>query len=162
RRSYLHFPWPRIYEHPHNIGCLNVERRLPGEDIVLYCLIRGPENRSLAEMGALVRQHQEAPVETLRSYQRSCGIARIPWPMRQWFWWAALNVSGRRRCHNFGTFGISSIGAQGAGLLRLVPLLTTTLHYGNFDDGRLEVRLSWDHRVMDGAVIGRILSELES
>src|SRR5262249_18401073 len=46
RRAYLQSPWPRIYEHPHNVVSLNVERRLPGEDIVLFCLIRSPENRS--------------------------------------------------------------------------------------------------------------------
>ena len=34
RRSYLSFPWARLYEHPHNIVALNVERRLPGEDVV--------------------------------------------------------------------------------------------------------------------------------
>jgi hypothetical protein len=163
RRSYLKFPWPRLYEHPHNIVTLNVERRLPGEDIVLYCLIRGPENRTLAELDAVVRHHKEAPVETLRSYQRAVAVGRIPWPLRHAFWWGSLNVFGRRRCHNFGTFGITSIAAQGAGILHLIPVLTSTLHYGLFDaDGRLDMRLSWDHRVLDGATVGRVLTDLEA
>lgn len=163
RRSYLKFPRPRLYEHPHNIVALNVERQYRGENIVLYCLIRGPENRSVAEMEARVRAHKEAPLETLRSFQRTIAISRIPWPLRPWFWWASLNVFGRRRCHNFGTFGISSIAAQGAGLTHLIPVLTTTLHYGLFDErGQLDVRLSWDHRVMDGATVGRVLTDLES
>jgi hypothetical protein len=162
RRSYLKFPWPRLYEHPHSIACLNIERQLPGENIVIYCLIRGPENRSLAEMDAMVRHHKEEPLENLRSYHRSCGMARIPWPLRRWFWWGALNVLGRRRCHNFGTFGITSIAEQGAGIQRIVPLLTATLHYSLFDEaGRLEMRLSFDHRVLDGATAGRILRDLE-
>jgi hypothetical protein len=163
RRSYLKFPWPRFYEHPHNIVTLNVERRLADEDVVLYCLIRSPENRSLTEMDALVRHHKEEPVERLRSYQRAVGVSHIPWPLRHWFWWCSLNLFGRRRCHNFGTFGITSVAAQGAGILRLIPLLTSTLHYGLFDEaGRLDVRISWDHRVTDGATIARILSELET
>jgi hypothetical protein len=163
RRSYLKFPWPRLYEHPHSVVSLNVERQLRDESIVLYCLIRAPENRTLAEMDALVRYHKEEPVENLRSYQRSRDITRIPWPLRHWFWWGSLNVFGRRRSHNFGTFGISSIAAQGAGLLHLIPLLTSTLHYGLFDEhGRLEMRLSWDHRVMDGATVGRVLRDLEA
>src|SRR5205823_4506095 len=119
RRSYLKFPWPRIYEHPHNIATLNVERRLANENVILYCLIRSPENRTVAALDALVRHHKEAPVETLRSYIRSVRITRIPWPFRHWFWWASLNVFGRRRCHNFGTFGISSVAAQGAGILHV-------------------------------------------
>ena len=163
RRSYVKFPWPRLYEHPHNIVALNVERALNGESIVLYCLIRAPENRSLAEMDAIVRHHQEEPLEKLRSYKRSLGMGRIPWPLRHWFWWASLNVFGRRRCHNYGTFSISSVAAQGAGLLHLIPLLTATLHYGMFDEQhRLDMRLSWDHRVMDGTTAARVLTDLES
>ncbi len=47
--------------------------------------------------------------------------------------------------------------------MRLIPLLTSTLHYGLFDErGRLEMRLSWDHRVMDGATVGRVLGDMES
>ena len=70
---------------------------------------------------------------------------------------------GRRRCHNFGTFGVTSVASQGAGLLQLCPLLTSTLHYGLFDDqGRIEVRLSWDHRVTDGVTMARALVDLEA
>jgi hypothetical protein len=48
-------------------------------------------------------------------------------------------------------------------LLHLTPILTSTLHYGLFDDsGRLDVRLSWDHRVMDGATVARALADLET
>ena len=163
RRSYLKFPWPHLYEHPHNVVALNVERRLTGEDIVLFCLIRSPENRSLEELDALVRQHKQEPVEQLRSYQRAVGVSRIPWPLRRWFWWGALNVFGRRRCHNFGTFSVSSVASRGAGLLHLAPVLTSALHYGLFDEqGRIEVRVSWDHRVMDGATIARVLVDLEA
>jgi hypothetical protein len=162
RRSYLKFPWPHLYEHPHAVVALNVERRLPTEDVVLFCLIRGPENRSLAELDALVRRHKGEPVETLRSYQRAASVSRIPWPLRRWFWWAALNVFGRRRCHNFGTFGVTSVASRGAGVLQLSPLLTSMLHYGLFDEqGRIEVRVSWDHRVLDGATVARILADME-
>ena len=90
-------------------------------------------------------------------------MSRVPWPFRRAFWWAALNLFGRRRCHNFGTFGISSVGAQGAGLLHLTPVLTSTIHFGLFDEqNRMDVRFSWDHRVMDGALVARVLRDLET
>jgi hypothetical protein len=163
RRSYLSFPWARIYEHPHSVVALNVERRLPAEDVVLFCLIRSPENRSLQELDAIVRLHKERPVEELRSYQRSLALGRVPSPFRRWFWWAALNICGRRRCHNFGTFSVSSVASSGAGLLHVIPVLTSSLHYGMFDEeGRLDVRITWDHRVMDGATAARILADLEA
>jgi hypothetical protein len=161
RRAYLKFPWPRFYEHPHSIVALNVERRLPTEDVVLFCLIRDPENRTLTELETILRRHREEPVDTLRTYQRAVAVSRIPWPLRRWFWWAALNVFGRRRAHNFGTFSLSSVAPQ-AGLLHTMPILTSSVHYGILDDqDRLDVRLTWDHRVMDGAAAARMLVELE-
>jgi pyruvate/2-oxoglutarate dehydrogenase complex dihydrolipoamide acyltransferase (E2) component len=163
RRAYLKCPRPRLYEHPHNIAALNVTRRIGNEDHVLFCLIRSPENRSLAEIDEMVRVHQEEPVETLRAYKRTCAVSRIPWPFRHLFWWSALNMFGARRCHNFGTFSVSSIAAQGAGLVTLIPVLTSALHYGQLDPrGAINVRITWDHRVMDGALVARILTDLES
>jgi len=163
RRCYLKFPWPRLYEHPHNVVALNVERRLADEDVVVFCLIRSPENRSLEEMVEMVRRYSEEPVETLRSHQRAVAVSRIPWPLRRLFWWGSLNVFGRRRCHNFGTFSVTSVASRGAGILHLIPVLTSALHYGLFDDqGRLDVRITWDHRVVDGATAARALVDLES
>jgi hypothetical protein len=162
RRCYLSWPRPHLYEHPHSVATLNVERLSPAEDVVLQALIRCPENRSLAEIDALVRHHKDAPLEQLRCYRRSIALSRVPWPLRRFVWWFSLNVRGKVRCHNFGTFGISSTAAQGAGLLHLAPILTATLHYGLFDsDGSLDMRLSWDHRVFDGGMAARVLVDLE-
>ena len=48
-------------------------------------------------------------------------------------------------------------------MLRILSPLTTTLHYGLFDsEDRLEVRLTFDHRVFDGAAAARALRDLES
>ena len=162
RQSYLKLPWPRLYEHSHNVAAINIERRLPTEDIVIFCLIRRPENRPLAEMDAMVRHHRDTPVEQLRCYQRSEGMGKIPWPLRRHVWRAAVNLFGRRRCHNFGTYSVSSIAAQGAGLMNVVPLLTSAVHYGMFEpNGMLPMRLTFDHRVMDGATVARILVDFE-
>src|SRR5262249_16691058 len=107
RRSYMKFPWAYLYEHPHSVASINIHRRLPNEDIILQCLIRAPENRSLEEIDAIVRQHKEAPVESLRVYNRAVALSRVPWPFRQLVWWATLNLFGKIRAHNFGTFGVT-------------------------------------------------------
>ena len=156
------FPWPRLYEHPSSTAVINVERQLRGEPIVVQCLIRRPENRSLAELDGTVRSYQSEPVEQLRWYRRALATSRLPWPIRPLFWWGALNVFGRRRCHNFGTFGVTSVASHGAGVLCLIPLLTSMLHYGLFDKaGMLDMRLALDHRVMDGVTAARVLVEFE-
>jgi hypothetical protein len=162
RRSYMTFPWARLYEHPSSTAVINVERQLPDEAVVTQCLIRRPDNRTLTEMDAILRSFQDEPLERLRWYRRAVAMSKIPWPIRRLVWRGVLNVSGRLRCHNFGTFGLSSVGAQGAGLLQVMPLATSMLHYGLFTGaGTLDVRLTWDHRVMDGGVAARILVELE-
>ena len=56
----------------------------------------------------------------------------------------------------------STVAAQGAGLLHLIPVLTSMLHYGLIDAaGDLDLRLTFDHRVLDGAAAARALVELE-
>lgn len=162
RQAWMTFPWTRIYEHPNSVATLNIERQMGDETIVLYCLISRPENRSLAEIDEIIRFHKEAPLEEVRSYTRAMTLARLPGFVRRFVWWGGLNIFARQRCHNFGTFGLTTTASHGAGILQLVPLLTSTIHYGMFDKaGNLHVRMSIDHRVMDGATAARILCELE-
>src|SRR5262245_5806441 len=162
RRSYMTFPWPRLYEHPVNVATINLERETPEEKIVIYAHLTSPETHSLADVDAFVRDFQDRPLEQILEYKRARRMSMIPWPFRRLVWWGGLNISGGLRAHNFGTFGISSTAAQGAGLVKLIPLLTATIHYGMFDEaGRIDMRLSFDHRVLDGAVAARALTEME-
>jgi hypothetical protein len=163
RTSYLKFPWPTFYEHPSNIATLNVDRQVADERVVLQVHIPNPETRTLHDLDALIHDYQQRPVENIPSYRTAVRMSRVPWPIRQLLWWGALNVFGSTRCHHFGTFSITSLGSQGAGILHLVTLLTSTLHYGMLDPtGGLEMRLSFDHRVLDGATAARALEDLET
>lgn len=162
RTSYLTFPWPRFYEHSINIATINIDRQLAEERVVLYAHIISPENRTFEEIDAIIRHHQEEPVGNIPSYRHAVRLSRVPWPFRRLLWWAALNVFGSLRCHYFGTFGTTSLGSQGAGITHLVPLLTSQLHFGMFDPtGGLEMRLSFDHRVLDGVTAAQVLADLE-
>jgi hypothetical protein len=162
RQSYMSLPWPRIYEHPRNIATMNVDRRYGDERVVIYTHIRSPENRSLTELDELVRYHKEEPLENIDSFVRCMRLARLPFPLRRLVWWLSLNLIGRRRGHNFGTFGLTSTAAYGAGILTLVPVLTSTIHYGLFDSqGGLDMRLSFDHRVLDGATAAQALLDMD-
>jgi hypothetical protein len=162
RTAYMTFPWPRFYEHSLNIATLNIDRQVADERVVLYVHVESPETLTLYDIDAIIRDHQEQPVNSLASYRAAVRLSRVPWPLRRLIWWGGLNMFGSMRCRHFGTFGFSSIGALGASLLHMVPLLTSTLHYGMFDaSGRLEVRLSFDHRVFDGATAALALADLE-
>ena len=163
RTSYMRFPWPRFYEHGSSIVAVNVDRTLDDERVLTYALVRDPETRSLDEIDNVIRHHKADPISTIRSHRRAMILSRIPWPFRKLVLWGVLNVSGRRRCRSFGTFGLTSLGAYGAGIVRCVSILTTTLHFGLFDDsGAIETRLTFDHRVFDGAPAAEALADMES
>jgi hypothetical protein len=162
RTSYLTFPWPRLYEHAINIATLNVDRQLANERVVIYAHAPSPECLTLRELDTVINVHRYDPVDSIPSYRSAARLSRVPWPFRRLVWWAALNVFGSVRCAHFGTFGVSSVGALGAGITRLTPLLTSQLHYGMFDAaGGVDMRLSFDHRVLDGATAAVALADME-
>ena len=56
----------------------------------------------------------------------------------------------------------TKLAGQGASALQLVSPLTTSLHYGVMEaDGTLELRLTFDHRVLDAASVARAMTDLE-
>jgi len=162
RRAFLPFPWPHLYEHPDNIANFNIERRYQDEDVVFLVQVRRPERRSLTELDAIIHTCKDEPVEANKFFRRAIRLSKVPWPFRRLAWWGSLNLSGKLRAHNFGTFSVSSTSSEGAGILALRTLVTSTLHYGLFDDcGNLPARITFDHRVLDGAFVARGLVELE-
>jgi len=162
RRAFLPFPWPHLYEHPDNIANITIERHYQDENALFFVQVRRPERRSLSELDAIIHTCKDGPVESVKFFRRAISLSKVPWPFRRLVWWVSLNWSGKLRAHNFGTFAITSTASEGAGVLALLPLVTSTLHYGLFDDrGNLPVRITFDHRVLDGAFVARGLVEVE-
>jgi hypothetical protein len=162
RRSYVSFPWPHLYEHAEPVASVVVERDYQGEETVFFAVVTGPHTRSLTDLDAHLRRCRTEPVERVAGFRRALRLARLPWPLRRLGMWLGLHASGRLRERYFGTFSLSSPAAQGAGMLSLLTALTATLHYGLFEGGRLDLRLTFDHRVLDGATAARALVALEN
>jgi hypothetical protein len=163
RQSYMPLPWPHFYEHHKSIATIPVERQWGEEKVVLLARVRSPENRSLGQIDAILSEYKDGAMEQISSFRRDLRLAMLPGPLRRLFMWAALYLFGCQRSHNFGTFSVASVAAHGAGMLHIVPFLTSTLHYGLLDDkGCLDMRLTIDHRVLDGAAAARVLVALES
>ncbi len=162
RRSYLAFPFPRLYEHAANVATIAVERQVGDENAVLFAHLNNPEKRSLTELDALIRRFKEAPLGRITPFRRALRRSRLPRPVRRLLWWCGLNVWGRKRAQYLGTFGVSSYGGLGAASLHPLSVTTTTLNYGVIGpDGAAEVRLTYDHRVLDGTAVARALADLE-
>lgn len=163
RRAYLGLPWGHLYEHPSNVASIAVERRLDGEDAVLFAMLRDPELLALTDLQREIDHVKHAPVESIAAFRRQLRTSQLPAFVRRLAWWIGLNTSGVERARHFGTFGISATAALGASQLLVLSPLTTTLYYGPFDrNNSLDMRLVFDHRVLDGASIARALAEMEA
>ncbi len=162
RHAYLSFPNPHLYEHPINVASIALERRFGEEEGVFFASVRSPEKLGLPELDSQLRRFKEQPLENISAFRRSLQISRLPRPLRRLIWWIGLNLSGRKRAHYMGTFGVSLYGGLGAASLHPLSPLTTALNYGVIDEsGWVDVRLIYDHRVLDGATVARALGDLE-
>jgi hypothetical protein len=162
RRTYIPFPFPHFYEHPISIASVALERDYRGEKAVLFGHLRGPDNQALGELERYLRRYKEEPVEQFGLFRRALFVSRFPWPLRWFAWWLSLNWSGQKRASRMGTFGVSVYSGLGAESLHPLSPLPTLLNYGVIqEDGRVPVRITYDHRVMDGSTVARVLVLLE-
>ena len=161
RRAYVKLPWPHLYEYPSSIASLAYEREHGGERVVLLDRIKRPEARSLDQLSRKIRASQSRPLMQVKEFRRALGMARAPGPIRRFLMWLGLNI-GRQRPNYFGTFQLSVYSGLGAESLNPLTPLTTLLNYGRIDEhGSVDVRVHYDHRVMDGANVARALERLE-
>jgi hypothetical protein len=161
RRAYIKIPWPHLYEYPASNASVMIERDYRGEPGLFPISIKEPARQSLREIGRQLDHASTAPVEEIKDFRRTIQFARLPRPLRRALWWICLNI-GRQRGNYFGTFGVSVYSALNAESLHPLSPLTSLLNYGVMSsDGALDVRIIYDHRVMNGATVARALARLE-
>jgi hypothetical protein len=162
RRSYMSFPWARLYEHPESIASIAIERDFEGENGVFFAHIRNPQKRLLMTLDSALRGYKQAPIATIRDFQVALRVSALPMPIRRMAWWYVTKVGGYRKALAMGTFGVSVYASLGAESLHPLTPLTTSLNYGVIQaNGDLAVRITYDHRVMDGATVARALGRLD-
>jgi hypothetical protein len=160
RRVYMKYPWPHFYEYSDSMASVLQERQILDDIGVLPLRIRTPDQCPLGELNESIRHAVNAPLEGAGFNRRLVAIARLPLPIRRAFWWIGLNVPRLRK--QIGTYGVSSAARWKSVLGTSRTVLPCLLSYGPADaDGVVDVRLSFDHRIFDGALAGRVLSRLD-
>jgi hypothetical protein len=161
RRAYCKFPWPHLYEYPRTVASITVEREYCGEKAVFAVRIKDPARAPLTEIARAIHATASDPVEELPDLSRQLWISRLPRPVRRFLWWIGLNM-GRQRANYFGTFAVSVYSSLGAESLHPLSPLTATLNYGPIGpNGNVDVRIIYDHRVLDGATVARGMARME-
>lgn len=161
RRAYLTIPWPRLYEYSESHAYVVVERDYQGEPCLFSTVVEDPASRSLRELGNVLQRAWTAPVEEIEEFGLELALGRFPRPIRRLLMWLVLNI-GRWRANFYGTFGLSVYSALEAESLHPIMPVTASLNYGVIaDDGGVNVRIIYDHRVLDGATVARALARLE-
>ncbi len=161
RRAYVKVPWSHLYEYPSVSASLMIEREYHGDHGLFSMLIKDAAGRSLTELRELIRIGTDAPLDNVKDFRRALRVAGWPRFLRRLLWWIGLNI-GRQRGNYFGTFGLSVYSALNVDSLHPLSPLTTVVNYGHIgDDGGVNVRIIYDHRVMDGADVARALIRLE-
>jgi hypothetical protein len=162
RRALIPWPYPHLYEHPHSIGGVVVERQWQGERVLLASKIRAPEEMPIDVLDGHVRRFKESPVWEIGDYRQALRVGRLPGFLRRFTFWHSLYLSGAIRAKRFGTFLVSSYGSLGAEQLHPLTFHTSLFTFGPISStGDVVIKIVYDHRVLDGACVARCLGELE-
>jgi hypothetical protein len=162
RRAYIPYPWPHLYEHPCSECALLLEREHQGESIVLGAKLRWPERQTLSALDGHLQRFREAPIEEICDFRQWLRLGRLPGVVRRFLFWSTLNWSGFKRAKRLGTFAISSLGNLGVEQHHPISPLTTYFTFGPISPaGTVNVKIIYDHRVMDGRTVARCLNDLQ-
>ena len=162
RRSYLGLPWAHLYEHPISVCSVAVEKMERGSPEVFFAKLRRPGQHRLGALDRYLRWFIESPKANMGLARLGLWISLLPWPIRRLLWWWSLNAEGYFRARQFGTFGVSVYSGLGAESLHPLSPLSYLINYGVIDEeGNVNVRIIYDHRVLDGATVARVLAAME-
>jgi len=162
RTAYLPFPFARLYVHPHLVCTVVIERTWQGASALFFEQFARPEKIPLHELDAALRRLRQVPVESVGSFRRVIRFARPPVIMRRLIWSLALNWSGPLRAKYIGFCGLNPFPTGGSIVQSAVPG-TFMLYFGLVEpNGDAQIQTFYDHRMMDGVEVYRIVRDLEA
>lgn len=162
RRVCLTFPWIRMFEYDVTAGHVTMEVKIDGEDALAFVPISAPESCPLLEIDRQLELSRQHP-RSLRPMAHGLFMARFPRLIRRLSYWFVLNFSARLRVVYFGTFGVTTVGNWGVESVRPIAPAISILHYGAIaPNGQVSIRMTYDHRVLDGIGPSRALNEMEA
>jgi hypothetical protein len=161
RDIYVSWPTPYLYRHPEVVASVTIHRRDgEGNERLIWGRIQSPHQLAIDAVQSSVDRFTHDSIDEV--FADGLRMERRPAILRRATWWLLTRCCGRKRAKHVGTFSISSLGQLGA-LNGYHPLVTTSsLAIGPLErDGKCDVALICDHRVIDGVLAARALQRLE-
>ncbi|MEZ6129122.1 MAG: hypothetical protein R3C59_10610 [Planctomycetaceae bacterium] len=160
RQIWYRWPLAHLYQHPHSVGTLTVQREHNGEPWLFWGKIPFPESKSLPELQKCIDHFMTEPVR--QQFRDECKLAQLPTVLRRLIWGWNIHVAKAKRADRLGTFFLSTLSGRGAEIQIPPSIHTGCLTYGPLtEDGVTRVTLAYDHRIMDGALVADCLERLE-
>lgn len=160
RQTWYRWPIAHLYEHPHSVAAMAVQRTYQDERWLFWALIETPEKLSLVDLQTRLDEFQTGPIKP--QYSDYVRLAKLPSLLRRLFWDWHFHISKAGRARRLGTFFLSTLSGRGAEIQLSPSLQTGCLTYGPLNEkGECRVTLAYDHRVMDGALVADALKCLE-
>jgi hypothetical protein len=160
RRVYLRLPWPHLYEYAESTVCVMHEQPIMGDLGLLPLRFRKPDAIPIGQLSEMIRRAAATLPEEVRFHRKLIFFARLPLLVRRPLLAVCLNVPKLRA--EMGTYGVSSAARWRTDLGTSRTPQPCLLSYGPADaNGDVIVRLTFDHRVFDGALAGRALARLD-
>jgi hypothetical protein len=160
RRWHQDFPWKHQGESPDVVPMVAVTRRYRDDDWLFFGRFDKADQRALDELQTRLDQYQTHPVEIAFRTQRR--FSMYPRFVRRLVFWGKMNLSGNRRLKRLGTFGLTTISGAGATIQMPPTPNTSAITYGPMDENEQSlVTIAYDHRLMDGMTVARLLQELD-
>ncbi len=160
RQTWYVWPWAHVYQHPTSVAALTVHKELQGEPWLFWGLFRSPELLGLQEIQSTIDQFQSQPAPLV--FRNQWRLAHLPTFLRRLVWWWNLKIETRKRATRLGTYFVSTLSAQGVEIQLPPSVQTGCLTYGPLDKHNVSrVTLAYDHRIMDGTLVARVLKRLE-
>ena len=164
RTAYLPFPWPRLYVHPFSVVALPVEREWRNSHAVFFDTLKQPEPMSLRRhIDPWFNGLKNGPIEGYGAFRHIIRISKLPLPLRRMLWSIPAQWSGRLRSKYFGNFAINSLAQTRLAVVQVVTPGSWVFYLGRVNaNGTMRVQIFWDHRIADGVVVQRIVSDVEN
>lgn len=160
RQTWYRWPWGHLYQHPHSVAILAVQRTIGTEPWLFWGRISAPECLPLPDLQRLVDRYTSDDVKL--TFRQQLRLAHLPMLLRRTIWWWNLNIATKNRAKRLGTFFLSTISGRGAEIQLPPSVQTGCLTFGPLDENRsTRVTLAYDHRVMDGALVADVLQTME-